>query len=390
MIPHRILSGCTLAALLALAGGCKTGVPNPRDAPRAEMIAFYGHGKLFDREMNEIEPDLELLTEIQRDILQTVERQDFAQKRRTSTRELREADSLMRSRDFSREEQLVIRGGMIENYLRDAPTEIRARYGWRSGAIVSAYLNENRYQLSPRLRELIARLYADPNEGDDTSYMTYCRENEVPIPPDWAETGTAWVEQGTLTQNLLGPGEYAAVWTYTDRDRRGGCIALPRGDGEWGAPGGIICQSAATGAACFWDNILREPPGPEEFIGWRGRRLVISELKDGSNLNGPCTQCHQGSNVFIISPDDPTWARVLRGVMAGSQPGTFTTRVEFSSDHLDDEPRYVPLTTVPARAGWANERRTTRCGSCHEGSVLEDTEREPPMPPACEFDCYRP
>jgi hypothetical protein len=391
MKPFRVPAACALSALACLLVGCSTGSVSRGNAAQVEQIAFYGHGKLFDREMNEIQPDLTLLTDIQRDLMRRIEPQSFSQKVRASSPVVMEASRLLQSSELRREEELILRGSIIAEYLRDAPEDLRARYAWRNNAIVTAFLNRSRYQLSPRLRDLISRLL-DPNEGEDTAYMNYCRDNDVPIPPDWAESGTAWALQGTLTENLLDPGGFAAVWTYTDPARRGGCIALPRGDGSPGTVAGIICQSATTGAACFWDNIRRDPPGPEMAMGWRGQRLVVSQLKDGTNLNSACTDCHRGNNVFNISPDDTTWARVLRRTMAGSQPGTFTTRVESSTDHRDGRPRYIPLTTVPARAGWENTY-VGRCGSCHEASPLT---RQPSMPPGCATSstnpsrCYRP
>lgn len=379
-----ILTGCTLAAVLA--GGCGHGRAGGGNA-RAETIAFYGHGKLFDREMNEIEPDLSLLAEIQLDILARIEGEEFSRKKRSDSPAVFEANTLLQTRELTREEELVVRSRVIGEYLRDAPSDVRSRYGWRNHAIVSAYLNQSRYQISSSIRDLIARL-TDPNLGTDTGYMEYCRANQVPIPPDWAETGTAWAFQGTLTQNMLAPGEYAAVWTYTDPVQRGACIALPRGDGGPGSLAGIICQSATTGAACFWDNIRNERESTGMAMGWRGLRLVISELMDGSNLGSPCPQCHIGPNVYLIAPDDTTWARVLRRDMAGVQHGTFTTQVESSSDERDGRPRYVPLSRMPAEPGWENRYEGT-CGGCHEMPAISNV---PMMPPECALSadgCYR-
>jgi hypothetical protein len=204
----------------------------------------------------------------------------------------------------------------------------------------------------------------------------------VPIPPDWAESGTPWVLQGTLTQNLLQPGEYAAVWTYSDPSTRGACIALPRGNGSVGTLNGFICQSATTGHACFWDNKRR---GSADAVGWRDLRLVISELQDGSNLakEENCTACHRGNNVFLISPDDPTWSKVLRGPLSGPSTGTFTTQVETSSDNQGGHPRYIPITTLPPRSSWENPFAPGGCaGACHE-LHLGNFSVPQPMPPTC-------
>jgi len=388
MNPRRILTGCTLAALVAATASCGHGGQGSENYGRAEMIAFFGHGQLFDREMNEIQPDLTLLSRIQLDILSRIEDEEFSRKKRAASPAVMEANVLLQKRELTREEELVVRARVIGEYLRDAPSEVRSRYGWRNHGIVSAFLNQSRYQISTDLRDLLAQL-RDPNLGTDTGYMEYCRANQVPIPPDWAETGTAWAFQGTLTQNMLNPGEYAAVWTYTDPAQRGACIALPRGDGAPGSLAGIICQSATTGAACFWDNTSNEPEATEMALGWRGVRLVISQLMDGSTLGSPCPQCHIGTNVFLIAPDDTTWARVLRRDMAGVQHGTFTTNVESSTDMSRGYPRYVPLSRMPAESEWRN-RYTGTCGGCHE---MPEISNIPMMPPACATSrdgCYRP
>lgn len=212
----------------------------------------------------------------------------------------------------------------------------------------------------------------------DSPYMAECRAKGVPIPPDWAETGTPWVKQGELQTKLTLPSKAAYVWTYSDPTVRGACVALPRGTGVSGDVAGIICQSATTGAACFWDNMPKNNQSPG-VLGWSGQTLQIANLADGSNLTGVtgvCTYCHRGDNVFLISPDDPTWAKVLRGPLVTSPGSTFTTRVEASSDNQGGHPRYVPVT----QPGWTNAFAAGVCaGSCHEQPAVSS----PPMPPAC-------
>lgn len=233
----------------------------------------------------------------------------------------------------------------------------------------------------------------------DTPYMADCRAQGVPVPPDWAETGTAWVNQGNLNTNgggtnLLLRADDAHVWTYTDPNVRGACVALPRGNGGPGSLAGIICQSATTGKACFWDNQPKNDP--TNILGWSGKKLVISELVDGpimaagGNVGGRCTNCHSGNNVFLISPDDPTWAKVLRGPLnGGPSGGKFTTQV--------DSGRYTPL---PVAAGWTNVVTAgANCGgACHELPpsnirAMRDIVNgltppmRMPMPPACGSGC---
>lgn len=245
-------------------------------------------------------------------------------------------------------------------------------------------------------------------QAGDTDYMAFCRRGRVPMPPDWSVSTTAWELQGNLGTgtNLLQPGVDAFVWTFSDPVRKGACIALPRGGGgKRGGLAGIICQSATTGKACFWDSRMRDNNDPMKqmpLLDWSTQTLKVSELKDASNLTEPgsgvCTDCHRGENVFLVAPDDPTWTKVLRGPLVTSAGSTFTTRVRASSDMGGGHPRYVPVTYPTSRPNWVNTFQAGGCGgSCHEAAQdfqargIPDT---PPMPAACATDgdpqnCYK-
>jgi hypothetical protein len=241
-------------------------------------------------------------------------------------------------------------------------------------------------------------------QGGDTDYMAFCRKQRVPVPPDFALSGTQWALQGPLQTNLLGPGQAAHVWTYRDPVRRGACIALPRGgSGERAGLSGIICQSATTGRACFWDSRERDDANPLRqmpTIDWTQQTLRIAKLKDGSNLTEPgsgiCTDCHRGNNAFLISPDDPIWANVLRGSLPISVGSTFTTKVERSDDTQGGHPRYIPVTFPASRPAWVNKfNANAGCGGmCHENPIYEKPFGIPSMPPACAVggdveECYK-
>jgi hypothetical protein len=302
----------------------------------AEKIAYAGHGMLFDKEMNEIILDTSLITEIQDSMMDELLKAISKELPADTASTIQEAQGLLKSQKLSTGETILIKSGIIRTLLQDAPEILTTQYAWRNNALLAHYLSDHDElvtQLRPEVLEMLPQPESfEPVDADgDTPYMADCRLRGVPIPPDWAESGTPWVLQGTLTQNLLDPGGFAAVWTYSNPSARGACIALPRGNGSPGSAAGIICQSA-TGNACFWDN-KRLGVNPEQFLGWSGQRLVISELKDGSNLNSACTQCHRGNNVFLMSPDDPTWAKLLRGSLSDPSTGTFTTQVESSSDN---------------------------------------------------------
>jgi hypothetical protein len=350
----------------------------------AGTVAYAGHGKLFDKNMKEIPSDPATLAAIQETMLREVAKEADVQKLAGSDPSVAKATQLLEAKKLPPEQSLALKAGIIEKALQSAPTKVRDTYTWRNRAVLSHYVNLHQSVLktiSPEVLQLLRDLGIF-RPALTTGYIADCRAHDVPIPPDWAESGTPWVMQGTLTQNLLDPGGFAAVWTYSDPAKRGACIALPRGDGSPGSAAGIICQSATTGHACFWDNKLRSVD-PERFIGWRGLRIHIADLKDGSNLDSPCTGCHTGNNVYLISPDDPTWVKVLRGPLSGRRTGTFTSRVEASSDMRNGCcPRYIPITTTPPRPGWENTLPTRGCSdACHEPPNAPVT--PPPMPPAC-------
>jgi hypothetical protein len=226
--------------------------------------------------------------------------------------------------------------------------------------------------------------------------MNECRAESVPVPPNFSMVGsTGWIRQGSLTTNLLRRGAPAEVWTWTDPSRRGACVALPRDNGGAGSLTGIICQSATTGKACIWDNLTQADR--TRRIPVATETMVIRELQDGRTLDedAPCTECHTGNNVFLMSPDDPTWAKLMRGPLNGPQPpgNKFTTIVEPQTDSPGG-PRFTPI----AHASWVNPALSGGCASvCHGAPSTEIQTRyfafpiaeRPRMPPACASGGYR-
>lgn len=348
----------------------------------AEKIAYAGHGLVFDSQMTKLELDTAQITKMQDSMLAEIDKAALKPLPNDLDAAVSDALKYLQTQQPKVDDAILLKGGMIGTLLDYVPAELTAQFAWRNASIITQVVRLNpiwQQQINPNVLELLQRLgFFRP--AAETDYIADCRAHDVPIPPDWAESGTAWVLQGTLTQNLLSPSDFAAVWTYSDPALRGACIALPRGSGGVGSAAGIICQSATTGHACFWDNKLRSV-SPEQFIGWSGLTLDISELRDGSNLGSACTGCHRGNNVYLISPDDPTWAKVLRGPLNGPSTGTFTTRVETSSDNRGGHPRYVPISDLPERPGWENALPTGAgcAGTCHEMPVVS----APPMPPGC-------
>lgn len=90
---------------------------------------------------------------------------------------------------------------MIRTLLADASEELAARYNSINGAALTDYVNRHRElfaQLRPEVAGVAARLGVYPPGPDPapeivTPQMNLCRLTGVPIPPDWAESGTPWV-----------------------------------------------------------------------------------------------------------------------------------------------------------------------------------------------------
>jgi hypothetical protein len=367
-------------------------------------IAVSGHGTVLDAKGQEIKLDAYLIGAMQKTMKADLQKALGEYMSYDAQKLWKEVDVVLADQYVPADQKLYLNGAFVWRLLQEkyTPKQMKIDYEWRNELlnrnVLPAKFAQYPFKLVPAVQRIIdwMRYHDWDFRFPDRQYIQRCRDASVPIPPDWAETGTAWQNQGALSHNILrgrtAPGEYAGVYTYTDPSVRGACVALPRGSGAPGTLAGIICQSATTGAACFWDNTLREATAP---MGWRGVTLPIARLKDGTNLMADnCTSCHRGNNVFLISPDDTTWGTVLRSLPTiGTR--TFTTRVEGSSDTAHGYPRYVPITTMFGRETWQNFHNpaTGYCAGCHEqpaDSVLGLN--IPSMPPACAstpLGCYR-
>jgi hypothetical protein len=199
-----------------------------------------------------------------------------------------------------------------------------------------------------------------------TSYINQCRNEKVPIPPDWGSS--EWKFQAVLAPKYTfsagadGPTE---VWAAAGTETKGVCMALPRKDLKTNDIMllGIICQSKETGKACFWDNIDRKTG--KRVAGDAVKSMKISSIQDGSMLAENCTNCHRGYNAFPIHPG---------------------TALDIG-DKFDLQPdkRYQPIS---GQTTWGNpgpliQRGEAPCGSCHEIPALrDDNDTSPTMPSA--------
>lgn len=217
------------------------------------------------------------------------------------------------------------------------------------------------------------------------NYLESCRAKGVPIPPDWKSFSLEWQSHGHLNTILLTPNtadevpadeiNFAYIWSYAPPQGKGACIALGRNGGTFQ----VICQSATTGYACFWSN---DPIASDTKWTPETTEVRIASLHDPVQGFAPgtvaCTECHRGNNAFLVAPDDPTWATVLR---SKDQRPRFTTRVEQSPQQgrflfdspVKTYPRFVPIggkavplsNPLPTIAGCS--------GACHEAhyEILE-------------------
>lgn len=392
----KILLGLAAGAALFVSSCAPTDKPIAKAPPRnpirdvaatgdPNQIAAAGHGALFDADMRRIILNEKALIAMQDGLAKRLDGNDAM----VDPGVLK----LLGTRDLGRAERYWLRAAIINSKLakRDDKDAQQLRQ-------VNFYLLQHSWrfrdlQLRPerleRLRELLGLLLLPYNATD---YIRRCREAGVPIPPDFSTTSANWVDQGRLSTNLLGGSDYAGVFTYHDRTVRGACVALPRESGNAGSPAGIICQSATTGAACFWDNKLRSAGPSAPFLGWRNLTLRIADLQDGDNLSDNCTRCHSGNNVYLVTPDDPTWGRLLRRSMAGVDHGNFTLRVRSSTDNSGPAGSGGPQRYVPISAqGWTNQSNAPGCANgCHEGVTATimatwsgHSPAPPTMPPAC-------
>lgn len=224
-------------------------------------------------------------------------------------------------------------------------------------------------------------------------YMTECHNTHlVPLPPVWNPTSgvNQWTRRGELvtpfSQGALYP--KVQVWTYESTSPQGVCYALPRmnsgGDINTDIELlGIICQSEQTGKACFWDNVERPTgapsrgetdeairrPGTVEGIRIRGlatRGLDPVNMRDGYNLKENCTECHRGSNVFLVQK-----GTALDGASVRLPNGTVTQALD-----IDPAVRYQPVSGTPPSPSWQNPVSTvqplidsvvsgSQCSGCH-------------------------
>jgi len=343
-----------------------------------EELAHVYHGVPLDRQRRPIE----ITPVIVLDMLDSVVDLGAAQSEAQGAVAGRETlaatrDALFRGQSLSPTAELLVRGALAERALELAPPLVRQRYAWkveylriRARDLRFPRLDERQtvfgtIELPAWLRDRVRDPRWNPRgpggggwPSEPNAYAGECSAAGVPLPPDWGNA--AWQLQGVLPQGrlFLQLGNPVQVYAYSDSNVSGACIALPRWSGA-SVTLGIICQSATTARACFWDN--RPHAGSPLFTpAQMAANSVQQDWVNGGDAGliggGKCTNCHRGENVFVIHPGTPLQ---VGAPFDTSSHGTW----------------YQPNTSL----GWTNPPATAfatggGCTGCHQIASTTDPE----------------
>jgi hypothetical protein len=328
----------------------------------ADWIQFSYHGLLLDANLDVIKTTPDTVSKIQESIFSVLQQSARTEILKNRGRELKSA---LFDKSLKGEEKLVAGKLALESLLAESDQQLQTRYAWRL-RLLSGFTrlatpgstSSVSNKLAARLRQL--RLPPDVSQPQParSAYVETCRAEGVPIPPDWPDRDR-WISQGPLAFVFIGNELDAEVFAYKDPDPeiRGVCYALPRKRGESIELLGIICQSASTGKACFWDNRTTDNipiTGPDIT-------LDIDTIGNGMTLAENCTECHRGDNVFNIHP-----GTALDLSRAGAPGGPYETDINPSGAPV----RYTPI----GQSHWINPEPVTlarpsagqrSCTVCH-------------------------
>ncbi|HVG06490.1 MAG TPA: hypothetical protein VNM67_02220 [Thermoanaerobaculia bacterium] len=303
--------------------------------PPADWIAMAYHGLVLDANFDVIPMDPETVSKIQESMFSILQ----APARERVTRKYgRDPGLLFHNQRLRGNDRLVIRTAVLQALLDESDEELQERYAWRHRLIsrgANTQLNTQGIVLHPQVRELLRQFRLEDDlpavPGSTPTYIESCRAEGVPIPPDWPDA--KWISQGPLALVFVSAEYNAEVFAYKDPVVPGVCYALPRRDSAGSIQLlGIICQSATTGKACFWDNKTIDN------VRLTGVDLVldIDTIGNGMTLGENCTNCHRGDNAYTIHPG--TALDLSRSAAVG---GPYET---------DAAARFTPI----AQPGWGN------------------------------------
>ncbi|MFL6202445.1 MAG: hypothetical protein ACJ76J_25025 [Thermoanaerobaculia bacterium] len=293
--------------------------------PPADWIAMAYHGLVLDANFDVIPMDPETVSKIQESmflILQEPAREKVMNKYG------RDPGLLFHEQTLRGNDRVVLRTAVLEALLEESDEELQESYAWRHRLIgrgANTRVKIQELAVRPQVRELLRRFRLEedlPDVPDSAhTYVESCRAGGVPIPPNWPDA--KWISQGPLELVFLAKDLKAEVLAYKDPDPNvpGVCYALPRRDSRGSIEFlGIICQSAITGKACFWDNRTID----NRLLTGVNVELKIDTIGNGMTLSETCTNCHRGANAFIIHPG--TALELSRRAAVGGPYETSTRR----------------------------------------------------------------
>jgi hypothetical protein len=320
--------------------------------PPADWIALAYHGLVLDANLDVIEMTPDNVTKIQQSIL------EMAMPRVQSDPTSRGVQRLFTTHGLDGGPSVKLRTKGLQALLARSPSDMRERYEWRlrllPGANAGVHgLDSTESSLEKKLREFgIEDVRPSPRPELADTYIETCRAARVPIPPNWPDT--RWISQGRQALVLISKSLDAEVFAFKDPAVPGVCYALPRRDSTGSVQIlGIICQSAETGKACFWDNKARD----DTPLTGVGLTLDINVIGNGFTLGETCTDCHRGDNAFNIHP-----GTALDLSRAGATGGPYVT---------DPAVRYTAI----GQSHWINPPALTlprppagqsSCTACHD------------------------
>ena len=270
--------------------------------PPADWIAIAYHGLIVDANFDPIEMDFDTISKMQESLFSVLYEpaRDKAMKQYGQ-----DVKQLFFDQKIQGKDQLVARTAVLNALLDVSDPQIQDQYAWRHRLMQersNGLVGWSQYVLPQSLREEFGQYrfpdgFFRPIPGS-SEYVNSCRDQSVPIPPNWPDT--RWISQGQLNFVFISQERSAEVFAYKDPDVPGVCYALPRRSMSTGSIEllGIICQSEDTGRACFWDNLS---PDDVRLTGV-DLSLEINNIRGGTTLSENCTNCHRGYNAFTIHP----------------------------------------------------------------------------------------
>ena len=133
----------------------------------------------------------------------------------------------------------------------------------------------------------------------------------VRAPKDqWVNWG--YVEKANPQNNsdleMIIPGGKAQLWSYEMDSPRGVCLALPRWtQGTTAGLVGVICLGMDTSKVCYFDKDDIATGTSHSMQSFRGGQTLYA---GGTNPGGICSDCHAGSNPFIVHPEYPPFEKL--------------------------------------------------------------------------------